>query len=189
LNKYAYIFKQSNQNDIINLILLCATASLEIPFIYETFLKDSIYKSDNPINHAILLIYSKYDKNFFEEIQRHINNILFDKIKTMENKGYILTYSEFWWLLIFNKSPYIDSKIQIEFDTLIDSIPIKSSTDVIADNISITIFRDFLKQSPEQFFLWDIESGNLLKEITYRTHERTIFRNYRYGQTSYSSIE
>jgi hypothetical protein len=189
LNKYAYIFKQNNQNDIINLVLLCTAASLEIPFIYETFLKDSIFKSDNPVNHAVFLIYSKYDEKFFKEMQDCINRVLLNKIETMQNKGYILTYKEFWWLLVFNKSPYIDSAIQMEFDALIDSIPIKPSVDVIPNNISMAIFCDFLKYSTKQFFSWDVESRNLLKEITYRTHERTIFRNYRYGQTPYSSIE
>jgi hypothetical protein len=188
INKYAYIFSWNNSNDIINLVLLCIECSVEIPFAHETELKKHIFDSDNPINVAVFLIYSKYNNNYFQEIKNEINKIILYKIQSIQNKENILTYREIWWILIFNKSPYISNDIQIKINDIIGYI----RSILVSNNqrhLTFELFCDFLDQNSNQFFCWDITSKDILRKITYRTHERTLFRNFKYGQTAYSSIE
>lgn len=192
LNKYAFIFSDNNTNDIINLLLLCIECSLEIPFTHEINLWNALLESDNPINIATFLVYSKYNNKYFEELKEEINKIIDKNMKAIQNQDNILTYKEFWWLLIFNKSPYINTDIQDTFNQLIKKIEGYCDDKNSIGYISMKIFCDFLEKSENQYFSWNTindKSVNLLREITYRTHERTLFGNYKYSQASYSSVE
>lgn len=40
----------------------------------------------------------------------------------------------------------------------------------------LKIFKKYLLENEKQFFDWNIEEKNLMKEITYKTYERTIFK-------------
>ncbi|MEG1205892.1 MAG: RNA-directed DNA polymerase [Oscillospiraceae bacterium] len=188
INKYAYIFSQSNSNDVVNLILFCAQCQIEVPFEFEMRFKENLYRDDNPIAIATFFLYSKYNEAFFNEVKTEINSKIAKKLDAIRDIDNLLLYKEFWWLILFNKCPYVTSEIQQRFDALLTTLKTKSiGTDVGC--LTLGIYCDFLQTSSEQFFSWDINNRSLLREITYRTHERTIFKNYRYGQTGYTSIE
>ncbi|MFW2504575.1 RNA-directed DNA polymerase [Clostridium diolis] len=179
INKYAFIFDKANINDIINLILLCTILKIEIPYVQERNLLDRIRVEDNPIVWATYLLYSKYDKEYYEIIINEIENLIEDRMDSILNKKSILTYREFWWLLVFNKCPFITKTSQNIFDKIIND----NWNSEITDNsspaeISTFLFGEYLRKGAKQFFEWDIENKTLLKEITYKTLRRTIFKNY-----------
>lgn len=94
-------------------------------------------------------------------------------------KESIYTYREFWWLLVFNKSPHIDVSLQNTLDNIINTLKVSTNANITAGELCGNLFIDFLKNSPEQFFEWNIENGDFLRDITFKTYERTIFKNYR----------
>lgn len=179
INKYAFIFDKININDIINLILLCTALKIEIPYVQERNLMNRIRAEDNPIIWATYLLYSKYDKEYYKQVLNEIENNIKDRMDSILSKKNILTYREFWWLLVFNKCPHITTASQDIFDRVIndnwDSTITENSS---AAEISTFLFGEYLKKETKQFFEWDIEKKDLLKKITYKTLKRTIFKNY-----------
>lgn len=181
INKYTLIFEKSNINDIINLILLCTLLKIEIPYAQEKKLVNKIRNEDNPVLWANYMLYSMYDKDYNKEILDEIEKNIIDKIDSILCKQNILIYREFWWILIFNKCPYISCKTQMYIDEIIMDnwkdldIDMKSLN---ADKIAYYLFGEYLKHESKQFFEWKIEDKKLLKEMTYKTFRRTLFRNY-----------
>lgn len=187
IEKYSYIFSVVNVNDATNLLLLCARFDVEISYVNEALLLQKIIEEDNPIIMANYLIYSQYNASHNREITIIINSALINKVNAMIRKNSMLTYREFWWLLIFNKCPHIDPSIQFSFDTIISENLIiqnpSSSPDIINDLIG-----KFLLENDKQFFEWDIENIDIMRQITFRTQQRTLFKNYKYGDSIYEDI-
>lgn len=181
INKYAFVFDKSNINDIINFILFCRQAEVEIPYIQECNILDKLREKDDPILWASYLLYSEYSEKYFEKVKDEIFHILEEKMEAIVCKNNIYTYREFWWMLIFNKSPYIDSKYQIIFDNIIIDLKTRHST-VAQRNpgeICGELFVEFLETQPKQFFGWDMKNRDFLREVTFKTYERSIFKNYK----------
>lgn len=179
INKYAFIFGKANLSDIINLILFCSQAKVEIPFREETGIVDRLRKNDNPILWASYLIYSRYNEKYFSEVKQEIEEILIERMDSILCKESIYTYREFWWLLVFNKSPHIGVSLQNTLDNIINTLKVSNNINKTAGELCGNLFIDFLKNSPEQFFEWNIENRDFLRDITFKTYERTIFKNYR----------
>lgn len=175
--KYAFIFEKANLNDIVNLILFCCQAGIEIPYRQEERIVEQLVAKDDPILWASYLLYSKYNKKYYEEIRDRIGALLLDKIDAIVKKENIYTYREFWWVLIFNKSPHLNSAEQAKIESIIPSI----STGVVSNpGMKLgNIFIEFLRNSPKQFFDWDIKETDFLRTITFKTRQRSIFRNYK----------
>jgi hypothetical protein len=179
INKYAFIFDKANINDVVNLILLCTALKIEIPYLQEKKLLNSVRLEDNPIIWATYLLYSKYDKEYYEEIIKEIESSIKDRMDSILSKKNILTYREFWWLLVFNKCPFISTNSQDIFDKVInDNWNLTVTVNSSPADISAFLFGEYLRKETKQFFEWDIENKALLKEMTYKTLKRTIFRNY-----------
>lgn len=189
IKKFAFIFEKGNVSDIVNIILLCAQFKIEIPYDYEIKLLDQIIQNDNPIQLATFMVYAQYNKQYAKEVGLRAKNIIKDKVENIKNQEHILLCRDFWWVLVFNKSPLIDTLTLSWFDTIIQRYKMQIPNDPGIPKDTLEIFIEYLENSSNQFFDWDIEAKNMLREITYRTHERTVFRNFRYGQASYTSIE
>ncbi|KMZ55702.1 RNA-directed DNA polymerase [Dorea sp. D27] len=192
ISKYAVVFEKSNINDVVNLILLCSEKGIEIPYRQECKIEEKIKKEDNPILFATYLIYAKYDSIYFEKILNEIEKILELKLDAILKKDNILTYREFWWIIIFNKCPFIKGALQNKFDILIAnrfSLTVTDSSNAV--NICTHLLGDFFLNSSKQFFEWDISRRSFLKEITFKTYERSVFKNYKfnYNFMEFNSLE
>lgn len=176
-NKYAFIFDKANLNDIVNLILFYKQINVEIPYNYELRIVETLKKQDNPLLWATYLIYASYSKKYFEEIKALIEEKVFDNIASIRKWDEAYIYHEFWWILIFNKCPHISAKIQTCIDEAINAIDYKKETESVP-GICNSLFIDYLKQSDKQFFEWNLEERDLLREITFKTHQRSVFKNY-----------
>lgn len=189
INHYAYLFESANINDVINLILLCAKCKVEIPYQYEMEILRKVEEEDNPIIWASYMIYAKYDAKYFQDTLDKIENIINIKMESILKEKNIFTYREFWWLLIYNKCPFISPKIQKTFDSIIQNeVKARCSKSSNPCDDCVELVTEYLLKSPKQFFEWDIEKRELLQQITYRTYQRTVFRNYKYGRIEYCSL-
>ena len=176
LEKYAFIFEKANLNDIVNLILFCHQAKIEIPFRQEEKIVEQLLSKDDPILWASYLLYSNYNNKYYLEIRDIIRKTLVERIDAIIKTDSIYTYREFWWVLIFNKSQHISAAEQEKIDAVIPNI----ATTVAGNPGAIlgNLFVEFLKDSNNQFFEWDINNTDFLRSITFKTRQRSIFKNY-----------
>lgn len=179
INKYSFIFEKANMNDIVNLILFCKQAKIEIPYTQEYLLVEELREKDNPILWASYLIYASYSKRYFEEILLEIENYIKENIEAIIAKENIYTYREFWWIIVFNKSPYITSGTQGLINNIISVLQVNISGNKRAGDICGNLFVEFLKTNSKQFFEWNIHEKDFLRQITFKTYERSIFKNYK----------
>ena len=184
VNKYAFIFDKANLNDIINLVLFCAHAKIEIPYRQEQMIVCKLREKDDPILWASYLLYSQYSTKYYKEIRDEIGEILLERIDAIIKKDSIYTYREFWWVIIFNKSPHLTMAEQSKVDHLINELKVSTATNLSAEEICGNLFVEFVKNNSRQFFEWDMEEKDFLRNYTFKTYERSIFKNYRENVTS-----
>ena len=177
--KYGFIFEKANLNDIVNLILFCCQAQIEIPYIYEEKMIDCLNEKDDPILWASYLLYSRYSENYYNQIRNIIGENLVEKIDAIVDKKNIYSYREFWWILIFNKSPYITENEQDKINNILLDLQNARSDNMNPGDCAGKIFINYLINSDKQFFQWDINDRDFLRSITFKTRQRSIFRNYK----------
>lgn len=178
VNKYAFIFDKANLSDIVNLMLFYRQANLEIPYEQECMIVKRLNEKQDPILWATYLVYSQYNKAYCEEIRNSIEKKIEDSIESIRSEKSIYTYREFWWIIVFNKSPYISRKIQLMIDTIIDNVSYKNDPKNAGD-ICGNLFIDFLKKNDKQFFEWNIREKDFLRNMAFKTYERSLFKNYK----------
>lgn len=177
INKYAFIFDKANINDVVNLFLFCRQAKIEIPYLQEECIVRKIKEKDDPILWATYLMYSQYNRKYSDEIRSCIEKTLLEKINAIRVQKSVYEYREFWWILIFNKCPFITNASQNAIDNAITLLNVP--TDSGCTHTLVDIFKNYLQNSPIQFFDWDIERNDFLRTLTFKTHEKSIFKNYK----------
>lgn len=177
INKYAFIFDKANINDVVNLFLFCRQAKIEIPYLQEECIVRKIKEKDDPILWATYLMYSQYNRKYSDEIRSCIEKTLLEKINAIRVQKSVYEYREFWWILIFNKCPFITNASQNAIDNAITLLNVP--TDSGCTHTLVDIFKNNLQNSPIQFFDWDIERNDFLRTLTFKTHEKSIFKNYK----------
>ena len=175
---------KANLNDIINLVLFCAHAKIEIPYRQEQMIVCKLREKDDPILWASYLLYSQYSTKYYKEIRDEIGEILLERIDAIIKKDSIYTYREFWWVIIFNKSPHLTISEQSKVDDLINELKVSTAANLSAEEICGNLFVEFVKNNGRQFFEWDMEEKDFLRNYTFKTYERSIFKNYRENVTS-----
>ena len=87
-------------------------------------------------------------------------------------------YKECWWLFIFINCPFLDVSTKMEMNGLVqDTINIisKSSNNNPSEKAKLAIL-NFLLRSSNVFFCWFYKSSTMASQITFRTYQKTIFR-------------
>ena len=162
-----------------DLFLFCAQAKIEIPYVEEERIVKKLHEKDDPILWATYLLYSKYNGKYYNDIKATIEQILAKRIEAIRVQKSIFEYREFWWVLVFNKCPLLSSTSQILIDGIISSLPYMGIGNRNCADIALDVFVDYLKNNSEQFFEWDMSSKDFLRTITFKTHEKSIFKNYK----------
>ena len=168
---------KANINDVVNLFLFCRQAKIEIPYLQEECIVRKIKEKDDPILWATYLMYSQYNRKYSDEIRSCIEKTLLEKINAIRVQKSVYEYREFWWILIFNKCPFITNASQNAIDNAITLLNVP--TDSGCTHTLVDIFKNYLQNSPIQFFDWDIERNDFLRTLTFKTHEKSIFKNYK----------
>ena len=140
---------------------------------------EELREKDDPILWASYLVYASYSKRYFEEILLEIENYIKENIEAIIAKENIYTYREVWWIIVFNKSPYITSGTQGLINNIISDLQVNISGNKRAGDICGNLFVEFLKTNSKQFFEWNIHEKDFLRQITFKTYERSIFKNYK----------
>ena len=126
---------------------------------------------------ATYLMYSQYNRKYSDEIRSCIEKTLLEKINTIRVQKSVYEYREFWWILIFNKCPFITNASQNAIDNAITFLNVPTASG--CTHTLVDIFKNYLQNSPIQFFDWDIERNDFLRTLTFKTHEKSIFKNYK----------
>ena len=102
-----------------------------------------------------------------------MNNILNKKLNYLNNKNEILLLREFWYIIIFNKCPYVSEENKKLIEEILKIILKKNSK-----NRNIKLFVDFMLDKNQRycFFSWRKKGIKFMQEITYRTSSRTVFK-------------
>lgn len=73
----------------------------------------------------------------------------------------------------------MSSTSQILINGVINSLPYTGTGNRNCADIALDVFVDYLKNNGEQFFEWDMSRKDFLRTITFKTHEKSIFKNYK----------
>lgn len=190
-DKYSFIFNKANLNDIVNLILFCGSAKIEIPYSQEQKIVNKLKEKDDPILWASYLLYTQYNKTYFNEIKNTIAQMLRERLEAIVDEQNLYMYREFWWIIVFNRSPFFKDQQCLIDDKLKSFVESKNSntTDIARDLENI--FLKYLKsENSNQFFDWEVKNDMyFLKKITFKTRQRTIFKNYKHTCFADCSVE
>ena len=160
-----------------HLILFCGQAQIEIPYRQEQNIVKKLRGKDDPILWASYLLYSKYNETYFSELREEIGECLLERIEALVQKDDIYTYREFWWIIIYNKAPFLTAIEQNAIDDVIRTL--RTGRGNTAGEILGNLFVEYLQTNSKQFFEWDMNEKDFLRNITFKTRERSIFKNYR----------
>lgn len=144
--------------------------------LVEEHIWKTILKEQNPILAATYLIYTKYNQKYFDEIKTEVEKLIIHNLSAVTNKN-ILLHKELWWLFIFIDCPYLDQRTKHLISTKVSML--KSNDNTKPNGKIQNILFDFLNTNTNsnKFFEWDIESKDIIGDITYLTYERTLFKN------------
>lgn len=122
---------------------------------------------------ATFLYYSQYNDRYLDEISSVVNSILNKKLNYLNNKNEILLLREFWYVIIFNKCPYVSEENKKLIEDILKIILEKNSK-----NRNIKLFIDFMLDKNQRycFFSWRKKGIKFMQEITYRTSSMTVFK-------------
>lgn len=182
IRRYSFVFEKGNLPDLCDWFLFLGDFNISLNMKSEDILLEKAVKDNNPIILANILMYSRYNENFFKGVSSIVSSIISENLIKLSEKSPDLQM-EYWFILVFHNCPHITASLKAEIDNLI------SKTRPRNVNLPLDIIRacicDFLQlQSPagnkpkDSFFNWN-DKINTSEQITYRTFQRTIFKNYR----------
>ncbi|MEE0434743.1 MAG: RNA-directed DNA polymerase [Peptococcaceae bacterium] len=186
INRYSFIFHFGNIFDLCDWFPFFREYNIVLDAATENHLIEVARNNNDPIIWANLLLYSQYYQPFFEKLLKELDTIInkqIDRISSIEP----MMHLEFWYLLIFHNCPYISETLSQKMTDIIADIKskvVKKQDMKPSDRVSLLIC-DFLelysingKKPSESLFNWN-GVKNFSDQVTYRTYQRTIFKNYR----------
>lgn len=175
VHKYESLIAKSNYSDIINLLVAFDELNIHFSLGVEEIILSKIKAADDPLALATFLYYSRYNTKLHTNIVREVNSLLEAKYNSIQKPNKELLYKEFWYILIFNKCPYVTSELQIKINAMLKRMLKNAKT---PSDKSMKIIAEFMLDEGEKnsFMSWNTKGARMLEEITYRTHNKTIFR-------------
>ena len=188
IRKYSFIFENVFLTDICNWFIFFSDYKISLHNDIENKIVNRLEIEDNPILWANYLIYSKYYPKYFSEILNKIKNIIKINLDKLIGNGVMLK-KEFWYILIFYNCPYLNKELKEQMKDILSKAENGVNKSVGVNEKIFKLFYDFMKiEDNKKFFDWD--NRNISQRITYRTFQRTVFKNYKKTNISlYSSID
>jgi len=211
LNRYSFAFAKGNIFDLLDWFPFMREYGISFNTKTEAALLKSANDSGNALAWANILLYSKYNDSFFNEVHTMINGLIESHLSNMIDKD-IKLYKEMWFILIFHNCSHIDTvlldrmadmiqNMKNQATTKLSELQMKSSLspkELSAKHLAIVteLVCGFMQRQTssgrrreDSFFSWNkgISFGS---QITYRTYQRTIFRRLSKKKSNlYASIE
>ena len=174
--RYSFVFENANLNDICNLFVFFYEYKISLLRHSEDLIFNKITSSNNPIILANYLIYSQYDSDYNSQIINVVEQIISENISIMMPCDPLLQ-KEFWFVLIFCNCPYISLNLKNKLFDIINTLKCSGNTpSEIANNL---IDQFLITKQHNQFFSWGYYRFSTCKQLTYRTMQRTLFKQYK----------
>ena len=196
INRYVFIFQRGNIFDLCDWLPFFSEYNISLIVEAENALIEKAYVANDPVIWANILLYSKYYESFSIDIQAKICKVIESQISKISFND-VMLHKEFWYILIFHNCPHIPATLRVKMDAIVNALSIAATSSINnPSSIGIKLVCDYLqRQSPngnkptESFFNWNNVIG-IGAQITYRTYQRTIFKQYRRSKHGlYASIE
>ncbi len=190
INDYVFIFERGNLNDLCNLFLLFNEYGLAIPTNYENAIFKKIKELNNPLLLSNYLMYSRYYEPYYKTVLDDVENIIKEKLEHITDEEEML-HKEFWYVLIFCNCPFLSESTKEKINEIIERIANKATSEYPSD-ILIRLVCDFLKlRHNNLFYTWGAHHFSISTQIAFRTHQRSVFREYKHRNSLllYGSID
>ena len=152
---------------------------LTIPTNYEDVVFKKILKMNNPLLLANYLLYSKYYEPYHKTILQEVEKIIVEQIEHITNNEEML-HKEFWYVLIFCNCPFLSATTKRKLDDIINRVKIKASGEKPSEKL-INLICSFLQSGHNNlFYTWGAHQFSVTKQIAFRTHQRSVFREYKH---------
>lgn len=177
IRRYSFIFEKGNLNDLCNWFVFFYDYNISLLQNTEKIIESKLKIEDNPILWANYLIYSRYFLPYYHDMLGKIEKIINNHLEQI-GKNEILLHREFWYVIVFNNCPYVSALTKQNIQEVISSVR-KAQVRTPADKM-INLICDFMQQpSMNQFFYWGYYHFNTSKQLTFRTYQRTLFKQYK----------
>ncbi|MBU5592999.1 hypothetical protein KQI89_14705 [Clostridium sp. MSJ-4] len=193
INRYSFVFTNGNVFDLIDWFAFLFEYGITLDIKIEEVIIQKACQLNDPIVWANLLLYSKYNDTFFNEMKTKIEITIQSELEKITDKSKMLN-KEFWFVLIFHNCPYISPPVIAKIDSIIQGIK-PAITSVKPSDRAINLVYSFLQKKEvdgtkpgNSFFNWSGEKG-MGDKITYRTYQRTIFKKYNKKNGFYTSLD
>lgn len=182
IRKYSFIFENAFLTDVCNWFIFFSDYKISLYSDMEDKIVNKLEIEDNPILWANYLIYSKYYPKYFTKILNRIKEIIEDNLEKLVDKDMMLK-KEFWYIIVFYNCPYLGNELKEKMEKKLLMLKKNNNKKIFE------LFCDFMiRKNDNKFFNWN--NRNVSQQITYRTFQRTIFKNYKKNNVSlYSSID
>ncbi|WP_461811436.1 reverse transcriptase domain-containing protein [Faecalimonas sp.] len=177
LRRYAFIFERGNINDLCNWFLFFYDYKISLPCRTECIIEDKLVAEDNPILWANYLIYSRYFERYHTTICSKIEQLIEHKIDQMPRTEVFLQ-KEFWYILVFINCPYITPTLKTKLTKIVSS-EITPTPKSLSEKTVNLICQFMLQPASNLFFYWGYYHFNTSKQLTFRTYQRTLFKQYK----------
>lgn len=196
IRRYSFIFEKGNLNDLCNWFLFFREYDISLKRDTEAILESRLEAEDNPLLWANYMIYSRYDPDYRDTIIRHMNELLKERLNQLSEKE-LMMRREFWYILVFINCPDVSQELKVIMNEKLEAMRYrkkpgnsKQPTPISAQMVDLII--DFLmEKKANRFFYWGYFRFDVSKQMTFRTYQRTLFKQYRKkgSQESYGSLE
>lgn len=177
VRRYSFVFEKGNLNDLCNWFVFFFDYKISLTNTVEEKIEVKLENEDNPILWANYLIYSQYFNTYHEDIKKRVEQRLSYKINQIGIKEVVLQ-KEFWYVLVFINCPYISNATKTKLTTIVQNL--KKTAPTKAHEKATNIICDFLLQTTSNlFFYWGYYHFNTSKQLTFRTYQRTLFKQYK----------
>lgn len=177
IRRYSFIYEKGNLNDLCNWFIFFFDYKINLTNTIEEKIEAKLENEDNPILWANYLIYSQYFSGYHEDVKNRIEQLILYKIDQIGTKEVIL-HKEFWYVLVFINCPYISTAIKAKLATIIQNLK-KANPTQAAEKVTNIICDFLLQPALNLFFYWGYYHFNTSKQLTFRTYQRTLFKQYK----------
>ena len=176
IRRYSFIFEQANLNDICNWFVFFYEYNISLLRHSEDIIFEKITDENNPILWANYLIYSQYCNSYNTLVLTELEKVVDANITQMIPFEPLLQ-KEFWYVLIYCNCPYLSPSLKVKLQNKIGELH-RPGTGPL-DRANNLIYEFLNKNQSNLFFYWGYYHFNTCKQLTYRTYQRTLFKQYK----------
>lgn len=176
IRRYSFIFEQANLNDICNWFVFFYEYKISLLRHSEDIIFEKIVDENNPILWANYLIYSQYSNSYNAFVLTELEKVVDINITQMIPFEPLLQ-KEFWYVLIYCNCPYLSQSLKAKLQNKIGEL--QRSGTAPSDRANNLIYEFLNKNQSNLFFYWGYYRFNTCKQLTYRTYQRTLFKQYK----------